>query len=73
VNGWQEQARAFLEGSTYVTHANPSITCGAIAGRLALISFERVMGGPHRETESEMLARFAQGCRAFLAAYEAEK
>jgi hypothetical protein len=44
---------------------------GAIAGIMANMMVQYLMGGPRTETSEQLFARFALGCRAFLAAYEA--
>lgn len=79
---WQEQARAFLEsagtnGSAaawnvgILARGDRDEILGAVSGKIARLVFERTMGGPHKTTLDEMYAHFAEGCHAFLAAYEA--
>lgn len=79
---WQEQAVEFMKAiprvdGSVVGHTfyrlDRAEVLGAVAGGLARIPLWRVMGGPHKSTLDEMYAVFALGCRAFLAAYEAEE
>jgi hypothetical protein len=81
---WQEQARSFLSSAPMsaaervrviglLQEAHRGEVGGAIAGVMANMVVQYLMGGPHMESPPQMFARFAQGCRAFLAAYEAER
>jgi hypothetical protein len=70
---WQDQARAFLGADSVGACPYRTVVLGAIAGRLGSMAVQHVMGGPRTESTDRMFDRFAIGCRAFLAAYEAER
>lgn len=80
---WQEQAKTFLLSVSMsaaervrvidvLQEGHRGEIGGAIAGTMANMVVQRLMGGPHATSAKDMFATYAQGCRAFLAAYEAK-